>query len=157
MTRLCASAVVCTRSIASVAIFTAVSKPKVKSVPERSLSIVFGTPTTLIPLSKSFFATESVSSPPMAMSASQPCAFRFRAQFSSPSGGFAAGQDVSDHIEVEWRRLVFEQSAPALDEAQERVLIVKRALPHHGSNHCIQSGTVASARQHSNLHRLLLS
>ena len=41
-TRWCDSAVVCRRSIASVAMLTAVSKPKVKSVPDRSLSIVFG-------------------------------------------------------------------------------------------------------------------
>ena len=46
ITRLCDSAVVCSRSIASVQIETAVSKPKVTSVAERSLSIVFGTPTT---------------------------------------------------------------------------------------------------------------
>ena len=43
---------------ALVATLTAVSKPNVKSVPARSLSMVFGTPTTLIALSKSFFATE---------------------------------------------------------------------------------------------------
>ena len=47
MTRSCDSAVVCRRSIASIAICTAVSNPKVSSVPDRSLSIVFGTPTTL--------------------------------------------------------------------------------------------------------------
>ena len=44
ITRLWDSAVVCRRSIASVAICTAVWKPNVKSVPARSLSIVFGTP-----------------------------------------------------------------------------------------------------------------
>src|SRR3954463_14657466 len=49
ITRLCDSAVVCRRSIASVAICTAVWKPNVKSVPARSLSIVFGTPTTGMP------------------------------------------------------------------------------------------------------------
>ncbi len=48
-TRWCDSAVVCRRSIASVAMLTAVSKPKVKSVPDRSLSMVFGTPTTFTP------------------------------------------------------------------------------------------------------------
>ena len=51
ITRLCDSAVVCRRSIASVAICTAVWKPNVKSVPARSLSIVFGTPTTSMPSS----------------------------------------------------------------------------------------------------------
>ena len=71
MTRLWDSAVVCRRSIASVTICTAVWKPKVKSVAERSLSIVLGTPTTLmIPSSLSRRATPSVSSPPMGMSMS---------------------------------------------------------------------------------------
>ena len=65
MTRLCDSAVVCRRSIASVAICTAVWKPKVTSVPARSLSIVLGTPTTGTPSAASRAATPSVSSPPM--------------------------------------------------------------------------------------------
>ena len=42
-------AVVCRRSMASVTICTAVSKPKVTSVADRSLSMVFGTPTTGTP------------------------------------------------------------------------------------------------------------
>ena len=52
MIRLCDSAVVAIRSSASVAIVTAVSKPKVMSVPGMSLSIVFGTPTTRSPSSR---------------------------------------------------------------------------------------------------------
>ena len=51
ITRSWLSAVVCRRSIASVAICTAVWNPNVKSVAERSLSIVFGTPTTRTPSS----------------------------------------------------------------------------------------------------------
>ena len=58
--------------MASVAMLTAVSKPKVKSVPERSLSIVFGTPTTFTPSSASLVATPRVSSPPIATRASTP-------------------------------------------------------------------------------------
>ena len=50
ITRSCDSAVVWRRSIASVAICTAVQKPNVKSVPERSLSIVFGTPDDVQPV-----------------------------------------------------------------------------------------------------------
>src|SRR5918997_805536 len=65
ITRLCDSAVVCSRSIASVAICTAVWKPNVKSVPARSLSIVFGTPTTFTPSSPSRRATPRVSPPPV--------------------------------------------------------------------------------------------
>ena len=73
ITRLWDSAVVCSRSIASVQIETAVSKPKVTSVAERSLSIVFGTPTTGSSCSaKSREATPSVSSPPIATRASRP-------------------------------------------------------------------------------------
>ena len=44
MMRRWASAVVCSRSMASVAKLTAVSKPKQLVVPTMSLSIVFGTP-----------------------------------------------------------------------------------------------------------------
>ena len=83
-TRWCDSAVVCSRSIASIAMFTAVSNPKVKSVPERSLSIVLGTPTTLTPRSASLVATPSVSSPPMAISASTPLAARLSLIRSTP-------------------------------------------------------------------------
>ena len=64
--------VVWSRSMASVAICTAVSKPKVVSVALRSLSIVLGTPTTATPWSNRRWATPSVSSPPMATRASMP-------------------------------------------------------------------------------------
>src|SRR5690349_169673 len=74
-TRLWDSAVVCRRSIASVAIWTAVWKPNVKSVAARSLSIVFGTPTTGMPSSCSLPATPRVSSPPIGISASRLLAF----------------------------------------------------------------------------------
>ncbi len=70
MTRSWLSAVVCRRSMASVAICTAVWKPKVTSVAERSLSMVFGTPTTAIPSAPAAAATPRVSSPPMTISAS---------------------------------------------------------------------------------------
>ncbi len=78
------SAVVWSRSMASVAMLTAVSKPKVKSVPERSLSIVLGTPTTLTPRSASLVATPRVSSPPMATSASTPASARLSLIRSTP-------------------------------------------------------------------------
>ena len=72
ITRLCDSAVVCRRSIASVTICTAVWKPNVTSVPPRSLSIVFGTPTIGTPSRCRRRATPSVSSPPIGISASTP-------------------------------------------------------------------------------------
>src|SRR6478736_4166249 len=83
-TRWCDSAVVWRRSMASMAMLTAVSKPKVKSVALRSLSIVLGTPTTFTPRSCSLVATPSVSSPPMATSASTPRSARFFLICSTP-------------------------------------------------------------------------
>ena len=49
MMRRCASAVVWSRSMASVAKLTAVSNPNELLVPTMSLSIVFGTPTSGMP------------------------------------------------------------------------------------------------------------
>src|SRR4051794_25640564 len=63
---------------------TAVSKPKVKSVALRSLSMVLGTPTTLTPRSCSLVATPSVSSPPIATSASTPRSARLLLICSTP-------------------------------------------------------------------------
>ena len=49
ITRSWLSAVVCSLSIASSAVLTAVSKPNVVTVPLTSLSMVFGTPMIFIP------------------------------------------------------------------------------------------------------------
>src|SRR5438132_4712168 len=86
ITRLCDSAVECSRSMASVAICTAVLKPKVRSVPERSLSMVLGIPTTFTPIWWSLVATPRVSSPPMATTAPTFSAERFRTTISAPPG-----------------------------------------------------------------------
>ena len=72
------SAVVEMRSSASVAIDTAVSNPKVMSVPGMSLSIVFGTPTTGSPSCCSASAVLSVPSPPITIRASMPFASTVR-------------------------------------------------------------------------------
>ena len=58
------SAVVWSLSSASVAVLTALLNPKVTSVASRSLSIVFGTPTTFTPFSKSACVIFIVPSPP---------------------------------------------------------------------------------------------
>ncbi len=86
ITRWWDSAVVASRSIASVAVCTAVWKPKVTSVPDRSLSIVLGTPTARTPIGPSRLATPKVSSPPMTTSASMRSAAKVRRTRSTPSG-----------------------------------------------------------------------
>ena len=58
--------------MASVAVCSAVSNPKVSSVADRSLSIVFGTPTIFRPLRKSSCPIFCEPSPPMVMIASMP-------------------------------------------------------------------------------------
>ena len=70
--------------------------------------------------------------------------------------GAAARQDTAHRCEIEFHGLVFQQPAPAFHESHKLVFIVEGALTHYGPNDRIQSGTVASAGQHSNLHRLIL-
>ena len=73
ITRSWLSAVVCSRSIASVAIWTAVLNPNVRSVPSMSLSMVLGTPTIGSPCSAwSRQAIDRLPFPPMTISASRP-------------------------------------------------------------------------------------
>ena len=63
-TRLCENAVEWMESMTLVAMLTADSKPKVRSVPQRSLSMVLGRVTTLTPCSDSRFAVLCVPLPP---------------------------------------------------------------------------------------------
>ena len=73
ITRWCELAVECRRSIASVAMLTAESKPNEMSVPHTSLSIVLGIMTTFMPVSASFAAVFCVPFPPMHTRQSSPC------------------------------------------------------------------------------------
>ncbi len=70
--------------MASTQICTAVWNPKVSSVADRSLSMVFGTPTTGTPSPVSLAATPSVSSPPMTTRASSPSPCTVATQRSTP-------------------------------------------------------------------------
>ena len=85
ITRSCDSAVVVMRSIASVAICTAVSKPNVTSVAAMSLSIVFGTPTSGSPSAASRCVVRSVPSPPTTTTASIPSRSRVPVSDAAPS------------------------------------------------------------------------
>ena len=92
------SAVVCSRSIISVAMLTAVSKPKVRSVPSMSLSIVFGTPTTGTPSEESQAAAVSVPSPPMGTSTSTPWASSTSRIRPSPACSFSGATRAEPRI-----------------------------------------------------------
>ncbi len=70
ITRWCDWAVVCSWSMARLAVFRAESNPKVMSVSIMSLSMVLGTPTILAPFLASPPAMDMVPSPPTQISAS---------------------------------------------------------------------------------------
>jgi hypothetical protein len=82
ITRLWASAVLARRSMASEAIWTAVSNPKVTSVPLMSLSMVLGTPMIGSPSWLSFSADARVPSPPTTIRVSMPFRWMVRRQLS---------------------------------------------------------------------------
>ena len=158
-------AVVCRRSIASVAICTAVWKPNVKSVPARSLSIVFGTPTTGMPSSTSLRATPSVSSPPIGISASRPCArsssLHPRRRRRRPCTGWSATCRGSCRrgagcprvvVDVEVDRLVVEHARPAVAEADELVAVLVDALADDGADDRVESGAVSAAGEDADAH-----
>ena len=165
ITRLCDSAVVCRRSIASVAIWTAVWKPNVKSVAARSLSIVFGTPTTLMPSSCSLPATPSVSSPPIGISASRRVRLHrgphlvdaavdlVRVGAGRSEDRPAAVQDPARAVQRQVDGLVLEHAGPAVAEAHELVAAEVVALADDGADDRVEPGAVAAAGKHTNSHR----
>ena len=104
ITRSCDSAVVVMRSIASVAICTAVSKPKVTSVAAMSLSIVFGTPTIGTPSAESRSAVRSVPSPPITTTASIPSRSSVSVTDAAPlPWTYGSRRDVPRIVPPRWR------------------------------------------------------
>ena len=163
--RLWLSAVVCRRSMASVATCTAVSKPKVTSVPPRSLSIVFGTPTTGRPCSAcSRAAAPSVSSPPIAIRPSRCRPARLSLEPRRPVVALervgargaedrpAAGQDPARGLDRQLVVVVLERPAPAVAEADDGVPVVVDALADDGADDRVEPRAVAAAGEDSDPH-----
>ena len=172
ITRLWDSAVVCRRSIASVTICTAVWKPNVTSVPPRSLSIVFGTPTIGMPSSCRRSATPSVSSPPIGISASTPrrssvariacrppiAVVGERVGARGAEDRAAAREDADGALQVELDRLVLEHPRPAVAKPHEAVLAAREPAAHGGADHGVQPGAVPAAGEQTyarHRHRLV--
>ena len=165
ITRLWLSAVVCSRSIASVATCTAVSNPNVMSVPPRSLSIVFGTPSTGRSCSAcSLAAAPSVSSPPIAIRPSRSSERRFsrirsgavvareRVRARGAEDRAAARQDAARGLHRQLLEGVLERAAPAVAEADDRVSVAVDALADDRPDHGVQPGAVAAAGEHADAH-----
>ena len=89
-------------SIASVAVLTAVSNPKVRWVPLTSLSIVLGTQTTGRPLRQSSCEICRLPSPPIETSASKPLAWKAATRSSERSHlvflALSVAHDVAEGI-----------------------------------------------------------
>ena len=150
--------------MASVAMLTAVSKPNVKSVPDRSLSIVFGTPTTLTPRSASLVATPRVSSPPIATRASTPCSARLSLIRSTPPSilnGLVReeprivpprGRMPRHCVDAQRHGHALERAAPAVAEADEVEAVLLHALADDGPDDGVQAGAVAATGEYSDAH-----
>ncbi len=168
MTRWWDSAVVCNRSIASVAIWTAVSNPNVTSVPDRSLSMVLGTPTAGRPRCCSRSAAPSVSSPPMATRASSPCASHrgqgtIGALFRGEGIGAgraqdrpSLGQDGPTLLDSERDRRVLEHTEPTIEEADALVTVTDGAPHDDRADDGVQSRTVTPTGEDADSHRIMI-
>ena len=165
MTRSWLSAVVCRRSMASVAICTAVWKPNVTSVPTMSLSIVFGTPTIGMPCSsKSLQATVSDPLPPTTMIESSPRSAIVAATSSTPEGvsnglprlvpehRAAPGQRAAHRLDGQRHRLAGPDAVPRVEEADDLVAVDTLALAHDGPDDGVQPRAVAAPGEHTDSH-----
>src|SRR5690349_10856797 len=116
--------------MASVAMLTAVSNPKQRSVPLKSLSIVFGTPTT-------FFLRW----------------IRRRSAQNRPT----TGQNAGNGIEVQRPEVVLQNAAPAFQETHKFVVVVEDPFANNRTDHRIQSRAIAPAGENPDFHFPALS
>ena len=166
ITRSWLSAVVCRRSIASVAICTAVVKPNVMSVPTMSLSMVFGTPTIGRPRSStSMLATVSEPLPPMTTSASRPMSANVVGDLlravgvvvrAAPPGAeqrAAARQHAAQRAARRAASCAVRMHAvPGIEEADELVAVVQLTLADDGADDRVEAGTIAATCQNADTH-----
>ena len=158
MTRLCDSAVVCRRSMASVAICTAVWKPKVTSVPARSLSIVLGTPTTgtLSAASRRRDAErvlaadgdQGIDALPLERLAHQRGAVALALVgigARRPEDRAAAVQDARRVLRRQLDRVGLEHAGPAVAEADDLMAMAVDPGAHDATDHRVEAGAVAAA------------
>ena len=140
------------------------SKPIDWSVPQTSLSIVFGIATMRTPASATLLAACSVPSPPMQMSASiRSDSSVDRTASSPPSDGVrvvprgaeqraADRQLVADVLPGEREAEPVDDAAPAVAEADDRVPVLALAALDDGTDRGVQAGDVAAAREQSDSH-----
>ena len=165
ITRWWDSAVVCSRSMASTAICTAVSKPKVSSVPERSLSMVLGTPddlhaelVQLVGHPEGVLAADGDQGVDAEPVEARPA--RVHATVELERIGARRAEDraapwerPAQGLDVERSRRPLDHALPPVEEADQLVAVGALALAHHCSHHRVQTGAVTAAGQHRHTHR----
>ncbi len=162
MTRLCDSAVVCSRSIASAAIATAVSKPIVVSVAARSLSIVFGMPTTGSPCSAWSAAAiaeralaadrdDPVEGPTVLEDALDTRRDPARIDAGRPEDRPASRQDARGLSRAQRFEAPLDQPAPTFPNAEGFATVV-RGAPSDRADGGVQPGAVPASGQHGDAH-----
>ena len=170
ITRSCDSAVVVMRSIASVAICTAVSNPIVASVPAMSLSIDFGTPTTGTPSS-----TRRARRAQRAVAADydervEPLALDRRGDrratlavdvWVAPRRAEdrpAALQQAAHRVSVERADAALHQPVPAVEDPDDLGTVLSVRAGDHTADRRVQAGAVATAGEDPDAaHRAILS
>ncbi len=151
--------------MASVAMETAVSNPKVVSVPLISLSMVLGTPTLGTPFSLRNKVTDCVSSPAegdqgidfiglqnfLDLQNAAWNLLHIRAR--GVKDGATLQLDAVGVLQRKGNPVVVQDATPPVEEADELIAIGVDALLHSRIDYCIQSGAIAATGQQSNSHR----
>ena len=170
ITRSCDSAVVWSRSMASTQICTAVSKPNVSSVADRSLSIVLGTPTTVTPPSRQLVGhahrvlaadgDEGVE-PLVVQGLLDPlgAAVDLVGVGAGRADDRAApGQRAPHPRDGERRSTSFSITpSPPVAEPEQLVAVDHLPLAHHRAQHGVEPGAVAPSGEHPDAHRANLA
>lgn len=176
--RWCALAVVSRRSRDSDTIATALLKPKVTSVAPRSLSMVFGTPTTGRPISARRRAVDWEPSPPTTIRASSPRRLTVAFVFSRTAGSISPFWPTPT-LMAKFPLFTVPRMVPPLarrprhpagvspfktvisffGEKSFKPIVKTHDVPStagcradNAFNDCVQAGTVPAAIQNTNIH-----
>ena len=148
--------------MASVAICTAVSKPKVMSVPLMSLSMVLGTPMTGSPSSDSSSADaqravaadhdQRVDAVALdgALAAGQAVAVDVRIHPRGAQNGAAAGEDAAHRVAVEWHGAALHEAFPAIADPEHFGVVDFGRPGGDAADDGIEPGAVAPRGQYAN-------
>src|SRR6218665_821310 len=158
MHRPCDSAVVRSRSITSVAISRAVSKPNEESVAARSLSMVLGTPTMLSPASVSRRAAATGPPPPPTKKPPTPPPLTPTTLEGVCARGSENGatllRETAHVVASDGNSVTLNNPTPSPPEPDKLCTVRNNTFQDRSANNRIEAWTVAAAGQDTDLHVL---